>query len=138
MPERPEVFAEKFGLFSKGCLVLESERQTVGYGFAHPWTRDDIPALDAFLTALHENTEGVIASADLESGVPAEKEKDKKEKKKTSSKDKEKKKDSSDEAGTAKKPAPEPAPAKTAAEKKPSTGTPSSPAPAVAAAAEKG
>lgn len=42
--------------------------------------RKSIPR-DAFLTALHENTEGVIASADLESGVPAEKDKDKKEKK---------------------------------------------------------
>jgi hypothetical protein len=42
--------------------------------------RKSIPR-DVFLTALHENTEGVIASADLESGVPAEKDKDKKEKK---------------------------------------------------------
>jgi len=42
--------------------------------------RKSIPR-DVFLTALHENTEGVISSADLESGVPAEKEKDKKEKK---------------------------------------------------------
>lgn len=41
--------------------------------------RKSIPR-DVFLTALHENTEGVIASADLEAGVPVEKEKEKKDK----------------------------------------------------------
>jgi hypothetical protein len=37
LPERPEVFAEKFELFRDGCLVLVQEGTIVGYCFSHPW-----------------------------------------------------------------------------------------------------
>ena len=52
LPERPEVFEEKIGLFGEGCLVLEAGGQVVGYGISHPWLLDDIPPLDTFLGAL--------------------------------------------------------------------------------------
>jgi len=42
--------------------------------------RKSIPR-DVFLTAVHQNAEGFIATADLESGVPVEEKKDKKDKK---------------------------------------------------------
>lgn len=43
LPERPEVFAEKFELFRDGCLVLVREGTIVGYCFSHPWLLRDIP-----------------------------------------------------------------------------------------------
>ena len=49
LPERPEVFAEKFELFSAGCFVLTSCNEIVGYGLSHPWVLNDIPPLDTFL-----------------------------------------------------------------------------------------
>lgn len=50
LPERPEVFAEKFGLFPQGWVVLEAPDGTVqGYGIAHPWMFGEVPPLDAFL-----------------------------------------------------------------------------------------
>ncbi len=52
LPERPEVFAEKFRLFRQGCLVLMRRERVVGYGIFHPWTLDDAPRLDAFLNEL--------------------------------------------------------------------------------------
>jgi hypothetical protein len=36
LPERPEVLAEKFGLFPQGVQVLCACAQIVGYGLAHP------------------------------------------------------------------------------------------------------
>jgi ribosomal protein S18 acetylase RimI-like enzyme len=52
LPERPEVFAEKFRLFPKGCFVLDSGGEVVGYAFSYPWLLNSIPPLDAFLEAL--------------------------------------------------------------------------------------
>jgi GNAT superfamily N-acetyltransferase len=52
LPERPEVFAEKFNLFPEGCFVLTKKDSVVGYGFSHPWRLHHIPALDAFLGTL--------------------------------------------------------------------------------------
>ncbi|MCW2283302.1 ribosomal protein S18 acetylase RimI-like enzyme [Rhodoblastus acidophilus] len=54
LPERPEVFAEKFRLFPKGCLILDSDGGAVGYAISHPWLLNSVPPLDAFLNALPE------------------------------------------------------------------------------------
>ncbi len=52
LPERPEVFEEKFRLFERGCLVLMQRERVVGYGIFHPWKLDDAPRLDALLNEL--------------------------------------------------------------------------------------
>ena len=53
-PERPEVLAEKFRLFPRGCFVLDSgpDAQPCGYCFSHPWIYGPPPALDALLQEL--------------------------------------------------------------------------------------
>lgn len=57
LPERPEVFAEKFELFRDGCLVLVQEGTIVGYCFSHPWLLRDIPPLDTLLRHLPPSPE---------------------------------------------------------------------------------
>jgi hypothetical protein len=57
LPERPEVLAEKLGLFPQGVQVLCAGAQIVGYGVAHPWMLHQPPALDALLTALPGNAD---------------------------------------------------------------------------------
>lgn len=57
LPERPEVFTEKFNLFPEGCFVLAREELVVGYGFSHPWLLKNIPPLDTFLGSLPQSTE---------------------------------------------------------------------------------
>ncbi len=52
LPERPEVFREKFSLFPKGCLILHSDGGAAGYAISHPWLLSSVPPLDAFLNAL--------------------------------------------------------------------------------------
>jgi Acetyltransferase (GNAT) family len=52
LPERLEIFLEKFRLFPGGCFALEQEGKLVGYGISHPWTLNEIPPLDSFLKAL--------------------------------------------------------------------------------------
>ncbi len=52
LPERPEIFSEKFQLFPEGCFVLRSHGEAVGYGIAHPWLLESIPPLDTFLKSL--------------------------------------------------------------------------------------
>ena len=52
LPERPEVLAEKHRLFPQGAFVLQRGGVVVGYAIAHPWSLDEIPALDAFLVDL--------------------------------------------------------------------------------------
>jgi hypothetical protein len=52
LPERPEVFAEKFNLFPSGCRVLIYSGEVVGYGISHPWHLNKIPPLDTFLKEL--------------------------------------------------------------------------------------
>ncbi len=46
LPERLEVFAEKFRLFPQGCLKFVDESRMWGYGIAHPWNIFPIPDLD--------------------------------------------------------------------------------------------
>ncbi|MDH7795472.1 MULTISPECIES: GNAT family N-acetyltransferase [unclassified Beijerinckia] len=57
LPERQSVFAEKIGLFPDGCRKLIKHDRLVGYGIAHPWRLDDIPALDTFLDALPQTAD---------------------------------------------------------------------------------
>jgi GNAT superfamily N-acetyltransferase len=57
LPERPEVFAEKFELFRDGCLVLVQEGTIVGYCFSHPWLLRDAPPLDTLLRHLPPSPE---------------------------------------------------------------------------------
>jgi GNAT superfamily N-acetyltransferase len=52
LPERREVFEEKFRLFPAGCFALELGGSLVGYGISHPWRLFEIPPLDAFLERL--------------------------------------------------------------------------------------
>jgi GNAT superfamily N-acetyltransferase len=53
-PERPEVLAEKFRLFPRGCFVLDAATGALphGYCFSHPWMFGPPPALDTMLQAL--------------------------------------------------------------------------------------
>ena len=52
-PERPDVLAEKFDLFPRGCFVLDGAHLAVGgYCFSHPWTIGPPPALDTFFGRL--------------------------------------------------------------------------------------
>mgnify|MGYP006272229919 CR=1 FL=1 len=51
-PERDAVYAERLGLFARGCLVLERDGRAQGYAIAHPWLRAAPPALDSLLGAL--------------------------------------------------------------------------------------
>jgi hypothetical protein len=54
-PERPEVLAEKFRLFPRGCFVLDGPHLPVaGYCFSHPWQVGPPPALDTLLDVLPE------------------------------------------------------------------------------------
>jgi ribosomal protein S18 acetylase RimI-like enzyme len=52
LPERREVFEEKFRLFPAGCFALELNGALAGYGISHPWKLYEIPPLDAFLKRL--------------------------------------------------------------------------------------
>ncbi|WP_330083218.1 GNAT family N-acetyltransferase [Methylocystis iwaonis] len=52
LPERQEVFEEKFRLFPAGCFALEQGGSLVGYAISHPWMLFEIPPLDAFLERL--------------------------------------------------------------------------------------
>jgi GNAT superfamily N-acetyltransferase len=52
-PERPEVLAEKFRLFPRGCFVLDgSDAGLAGYCFSHPWEAGSPPALDTMIGTL--------------------------------------------------------------------------------------
>ena len=57
LPERPVVFAEKQSLFPEGCFVLIEARAVIGYGLCHPWTLNNIPALDSFLGTVPQSPE---------------------------------------------------------------------------------
>lgn len=46
--ESPEVFAEKFALFPRGCCALGDSGALLGYAIAHPW-RGPPPKLNTFL-----------------------------------------------------------------------------------------
>jgi hypothetical protein len=52
LPERPDVFAEKFRLFPHGCFIFRSDEAILGYALSHPWMLRAIPPLDAFLNEL--------------------------------------------------------------------------------------
>jgi hypothetical protein len=57
LPERPDVLAEKFRLFPRGCFIFESHKAMLGYAIAHPWMLRDIPPLDGFLNELPKTPE---------------------------------------------------------------------------------
>ena len=52
LPERQEVFEDKFRLFPEGSFVLAKGFSVFGYGISHPWKLFDIPPLDSFLGTL--------------------------------------------------------------------------------------
>ena len=51
-PERPEVLAEKFALFPRGCFTLAAGDTIAGYCFSHPWRKGAPPSLDRLLGEL--------------------------------------------------------------------------------------
>ena len=51
-PEEEAVFAERLGLFAKGCLVLAGDGGLRGYVVSHPWHRAAPPALNRLLGGL--------------------------------------------------------------------------------------
>jgi GNAT superfamily N-acetyltransferase len=58
-PERPEVLAEKFRLFPRGCFVLDQAGARIcGYCFSHPWLNGPPPALDTLFGALPDAPTG--------------------------------------------------------------------------------
>lgn len=57
LPERPEVVAEKFDRFPRGCLTLAIGEDIVGYGLSHPWRLRSAPKLDSFLGPLPDPAE---------------------------------------------------------------------------------
>jgi GNAT superfamily N-acetyltransferase len=53
LPERPEVFEERWRLFPAGCQVLaDRSGRIAGYGLSYPWKLRAIPPLDAFIGRL--------------------------------------------------------------------------------------
>jgi GNAT superfamily N-acetyltransferase len=50
--EQQAVFEEKLRLFPGGCFALEDDGAVLGYAISHPWLRDEVPPLDAFLGKL--------------------------------------------------------------------------------------
>lgn len=53
LPERSEVFEEKFRLFPAGCFKLVNSTGLIhGYGISHPWRLYSVPALDSFIEKL--------------------------------------------------------------------------------------
>ncbi|MFZ4530926.1 MAG: GNAT family N-acetyltransferase [Alsobacter sp.] len=52
LPERPEVFAERLALCTRGCKVLEISGRLSGYLVSHPWVPRDAPDLDTLVGAL--------------------------------------------------------------------------------------
>jgi hypothetical protein len=79
-PERPEILAEKFRLFPRGCFVLGNTGFGIGgYCFSHPWLSGSPPALDALLERLpdaptryfiHDMTvDGVLRRRNLASAI---------------------------------------------------------------------
>jgi hypothetical protein len=52
LPERAEVFAEKFYLFPQGCFIFTQSGRVLGYGLSHPWILYEIPKLDTLLGRL--------------------------------------------------------------------------------------
>lgn len=56
LPERPEVFEEKIGLYPSSCWkLLSPSGKIVGYGISHAWTLHIIPPLDDFLSELPQS-----------------------------------------------------------------------------------
>ncbi len=60
LPERPEIFTEKFRLFPSGTRVLTRAGLIVGYGMTHPWRLYAIPPLNTFLKALPAQPDGML------------------------------------------------------------------------------
>lgn len=70
-PERPEILAEKFHLFPRGCFVLSQPgAQICGYCFSHPWMAGPPPALDTRLHTLPQQPD-IYFLHDLALDAPA-------------------------------------------------------------------
>jgi len=55
--EPHDVYANRLALYPPGCRVLVRASEVVGYFIAHPWLRDDPPALGQMLTTLPDRPE---------------------------------------------------------------------------------
>ena len=54
--EDEAVFRDRFTLYPEGCFVLARGEEILGYGVSHPWKLDTVPALNAVLGELPEDT----------------------------------------------------------------------------------
>ena len=54
--EDEAVFRDRFMLYPDGCFVLERGNEILGYGVSYPWQLDTVPALNAVLGELPEDT----------------------------------------------------------------------------------
>ena len=57
LPERPEVFRNRIGLFADGAIVLDTGAAIVGYGVAPPIERLSPPPLDTILDRLEPSAD---------------------------------------------------------------------------------
>ena len=51
--EAPEVFADKFAFYPKGCFVYMRSNQVVGYAFTHPAQLNNPPKINTLLDVTH-------------------------------------------------------------------------------------
>ncbi len=51
-PEDESVFLERLTLYPRGCFVLKSEHDLIGYLISHPWHFADPPGLNVLLTSI--------------------------------------------------------------------------------------
>ncbi len=54
--EDEAVFRDRFKLYPAGCFVLARDTEILGYGISHPWKLDTVPALNAVLGELPDDT----------------------------------------------------------------------------------
>jgi GNAT superfamily N-acetyltransferase len=47
--------SSKIDLFPRGCYVIASNRELLGYLICHPWVKDETPSLDTILKVLPQN-----------------------------------------------------------------------------------
>lgn len=55
--EAPEVLAERLRLYRNGAYLLEIGERPAGYVLSHPWQRGTLPALNALLQRLPEQSD---------------------------------------------------------------------------------
>ena len=57
--ERPEVFEERWGLFSSGCFVLQNSDGMIGYAVSHPIALFDPPPLDSLISKIDPHADSL-------------------------------------------------------------------------------